>query len=289
MERKIAVLIASDNNEKTICPVIKEWKDKFPEAKIVVYDCGSTDKSVFLARQMGITVISSGDKKIALAKVAIDDIDADFCFMINGDGSCPIQYADEMLKNIYEKNLYIVSGDKLISEEYHEKYKNLYVRNDILAFFVNLFFVTTVQDIFTGYYLCRFPLYKNLPMSNRKYVRNIKIITYALSEKLNIGSVEIAEDKTEMPYHKISNLDCIQILLAISKAKWKYKPFLSCTILSVVFGIIWLINILNTDIFGSNLPPYVFWIFPIFSAVFLTTGLLLDIALRKKQKKRKKI
>ena len=52
MKKKIVVQIPCLNEEKGISHVIKQIKKQIPKSRIIVYDNGSKDKSVEIAKKM---------------------------------------------------------------------------------------------------------------------------------------------------------------------------------------------------------------------------------------------
>ena len=88
-KNKIVVQIPCLNEEKGISAVINEIKKKLPKSRIIVYDNGSNDNSVNVAKKCGAEVrfVDKKGKGNVVRRMFSDQIEADYFIMIDGDNT----------------------------------------------------------------------------------------------------------------------------------------------------------------------------------------------------------
>ncbi len=89
MKKKIVVQIPCLNEEKGIADVIKQIKKITPKSRIIVYDNGSKDRTVQIAKKNGAEVrfINKKRKGNVVRSMFSDKIDADYFVMVDGDNT----------------------------------------------------------------------------------------------------------------------------------------------------------------------------------------------------------
>ena len=99
MTKKVAVLLPSYNEEKTIGLTIDDVLSSVPEADVVVIDNNCTDHTVDVAGQFGVRVMSCArqGKGCAIRK-AFAEVDADYYVMIDSDYTYPARHIPEVLR-----------------------------------------------------------------------------------------------------------------------------------------------------------------------------------------------
>ncbi len=161
-----AVLIPCYNEEKTIRKVVRDWKKAIPEATIYVYDNNSIDHTAKIAEEEGAVVRKEYKQgKGNVIRSMFREIDAQCYIMIDGDDTYPAECGRQMMKEVLEKKMDMVVGDRL-SSTYFEQNKRLFHNfgNNLLRFFINRLFHSDIRDIMTGYRAFSYQFVKTFPV-----------------------------------------------------------------------------------------------------------------------------
>ena len=82
----IAVLVPCLNEEATVAQVIADFRESLPGSVIYVYDNGSTDRTVEIARSAGAMVCREPLKgKGNVVRRMFADVEADIYVLVDGD------------------------------------------------------------------------------------------------------------------------------------------------------------------------------------------------------------
>ena len=113
---RIAILVPSYNEAKTIRKVVEDWRSALPEAEIFVYDNNSTDGSDKIAEKAGATVryVRQQGKGNVIRKMFCEIV-ADCYVMVDGDHTYPADSAQKMVNAVLEDGVDMVVGDRLSS------------------------------------------------------------------------------------------------------------------------------------------------------------------------------
>src|SRR5688572_32905498 len=85
---EIAVIIPCLNEEQGIGGVVEDFRRALPGATIYVYDNGSTDRTIDVAREAGAIVRQEPRRgKGNVVRRMFADVDADVYLMVDGDGT----------------------------------------------------------------------------------------------------------------------------------------------------------------------------------------------------------
>src|SRR6266542_3591701 len=85
---EIAVLVPCLNEEHGIAGVIADFRRALPDATIYVYDNGSTDRTIEVAREAGAIVRQEPRRgKGNVVRRMFADVEADVYMMVDGDGN----------------------------------------------------------------------------------------------------------------------------------------------------------------------------------------------------------
>lgn len=113
MGKRVVVILPCLNEEKTISPVVKAYREVLPEADVYVYDNKSTDNTVKEALTAGAMVkYCEIPGKGAVLRRAFSDIDADIYVLADGDGTYPPEKVPEMVRLCEENRHAIVIGSR---------------------------------------------------------------------------------------------------------------------------------------------------------------------------------
>jgi glycosyltransferase involved in cell wall biosynthesis len=129
----VTVVIPTYNEEEGIGPTVEEIGKFYDDARIIVIDGNSTDKTVEIARKMGVKILTQKGKGkgLAIAQVLKQiNPEAEFLVLIDADFTYPAEHIPEMieiLKN--EPDVGMVIGNR-----FHPKFVFKKVVNNILYF-----------------------------------------------------------------------------------------------------------------------------------------------------------
>ncbi|HJJ55438.1 MAG TPA: glycosyltransferase, partial [Methanocorpusculum sp.] len=147
----VCVLIPTLNEEKTIGSVITDLKSHGYN-NIFVIDGNSSDNTRNIAQNLGASVeIQQSKGKGAAIIESISHINTKYLLMLDGDGTNPPQYADEMLKPIIDGNADHVIGNRLHEYEPGALTTLNRIGNSIMNLQFKLSSGVYMRDILSGY------------------------------------------------------------------------------------------------------------------------------------------
>ncbi|MFO1426688.1 MAG: glycosyltransferase family 2 protein [Steroidobacteraceae bacterium] len=114
LKPSIAVLVPCLNEEVAIARVIAGFRASLPEAVIFVYDNGSTDGTVRVAREAGAVVRSEPlrGKGNAMRRM-FADIEADVYVLVDGDDTYDASAAPMLIEKLLTESLDMVNASRV--------------------------------------------------------------------------------------------------------------------------------------------------------------------------------
>jgi glycosyltransferase involved in cell wall biosynthesis len=162
----VAVLIPCLNEAATISQVVRDFQQFIPQARVVVADNASTDKTGEIARQHGAEVLSvtRAGKGNAVCRM-FADIEADFYVLVDGDGTYDASAAPQMLQAAIRQSIDMVNGKRVTENnstgrEYRSGHK--FGNETLTRAFRNLFGLE-ITDALTGYRVMSKRFIKSFP------------------------------------------------------------------------------------------------------------------------------
>lgn len=223
-----AVLIPCYNEEKTIRKVVRDWKKAIPEATIYVYDNNSIDHTAKIAEEEGAVVRKEYKQgKGNVIRSMFREIDARCYIMIDGDDTYPAECGRQMMKEVLEKKMDMVVGDRL-SSTYFEQNKRLFHNfgNNLVRFFINRLFHSNIRDIMTGYRAFSYQFVKTFPVLSEGFEIETEMSIHAVDKNMHISNVIIEyRDRPEGSESKLNTYsDGFRVLRTIFRLYKNYKP-----------------------------------------------------------------
>lgn len=223
-----AVLIPCYNEEKTIRKVVRDWKKAIPEATIYVYDNNSIDHTAKIAEEEGAVVRREYKQgKGNVIRSMFREIDARCYIMIDGDDTYPAECGRQMMKEVLEKKMDMVVGDRL-SSTYFEQNKRLFHNfgNNLVRFFINRLFHSDIRDIMTGYRAFSYQFVKTFPVLSEGFEIETEMSIHAVDKNMHISNVIIEyRDRPEGSESKLNTYsDGFRVLRTIFRLYKNYKP-----------------------------------------------------------------
>ncbi len=238
MKKKIVVQIPCLNEEKGISSVIKQIKKIIPKSRIIVYDNGSTDKSVQIAKKHGAEVrfINKQGKGNVVRSMFSDQIDADYFVMIDGDNTYDVSKLNKMLESMEKFNYDMIVGKRVHNDS--QAYRKGHIMgNKFFTNFVNLFFGKDITDIFSGFRVFSKRFVKTFPVYSNEFEIEAELTIHALEQKLAVSEFEcLYSSRAQGSFSKLNTIkDGIKILKLILILIKDEKPLLFFSIFSLIF------------------------------------------------------
>jgi glycosyltransferase involved in cell wall biosynthesis len=269
---QIAVLIPCLNEEAAIREVVADFRAALPDALIFVYDNGSTDNTVAVARSAGAVVRSEPLKgKGNVVARMFADIEADVYVMVDGDNTYDAASAPALIDHLLTGSLDMVNGAR--EETSQAAYRRGHrLGNRVLTGLVAWVFGARFNDMLSGYRVMSKRFVKSFPALASGFETETELTVHALQLRTPIA--EVATPYRERPPSSSSKLrtipDGIRILRLITRLIREERPleFFSAVAMllaatSIVLGIP-----LVTEFYRTGLVPRL-------PTAVLATGLML--------------
>jgi len=239
---QVAVIIPCLNEEAAIPRVIADCRKHLPDALIFVYDNGSTDRTIAVAKAAGAIVRSEPLRgKGNVVRRMFADVEADIYVLADGDDTYEAASAPELIRKLTEESLDMINGAR------EEQSKDAYRRghrfgNRMLTGLVAWFFGERLGDLLSGYRVMSRRFVKSFPALARGFEIETELTVHALQLRLPIA--EVATPYKERPAASSSKLrsipDGLRILKLIARLIREERPL---EFFSVVAGLLAFVSI----------------------------------------------
>ena len=225
---KIVILIPCLNEEITIGKVIHDFQDAIPEAKIIVFDNNSTDRTAAITRECGAEVIpeSRPGKGHVIASMFMK-VDADYYVIVDGDDTYSAEHVRKLLEPVMQEQADMAVATRL-AEYTATSFRPLHIfGNNLVRRLVNWIFKSNLSDIMSGYRAYSRELVQSIPILSSGFEveteMTIRILDYGFRIK------EVPLPYRERPEGSVSKLrtfhDGFRVLAEIARIAKAYKPF----------------------------------------------------------------
>ena len=225
---KIVILIPCLNEEITIGKVIHDFQDAIPEAKIIVFDNNSTDRTAAIVRECGAEVIpESRPGKGHVVASMFRKVDADYYVIVDGDDTYSAEHVRKLLEPVMKEQADMAVAVRL-AEYTATSFRPLHVfGNNLVRRLVNWIFNSNLSDIMSGYRAYSRELVQSIPILSSGFEveteMTIRILDYGFRIK------EVPLPYRERPEGSVSKLrtfhDGFRVLAEIARIAKAYKPF----------------------------------------------------------------
>ena len=225
---KIVILIPCLNEEITIGKVIHDFQDTIPEAKIIIFDNNSTDRTAAIARECGAEVIP--ESRLGKGHVVASmfrKVDADNYVIVDGDDTYSAEHVWKLLEPVMKEQADMAVAVRL-AEYTATSFRPLHVfGNNLVRRLVNWIFNSNLSDIMSGYRAFSRELVQSIPILSSGFEveteMTIRILDYGFRIK------EVPLPYRERPEGSVSKLrtfhDGFRVLAEIARIAKAYKPF----------------------------------------------------------------
>ena len=168
-EPDIAVLIPCLNEEVTVGKVVADFRRALPDAVVFVYDNGSTDATVTVARAAGAVVRHEPLRgKGNVVRRMFADIEADVYVLVDGDDTYDAASAPALVRKLIEDTLDMVNAARVeISQDAYRRGHRF--GNLMLSRLVAWFFGERMSDMLSGYRVMSRRFVKSFPALGHRF------------------------------------------------------------------------------------------------------------------------
>lgn len=283
---RTAVLIPCLNEEEAITSVVRDFAAKLPGADIYVYDNGSTDRTVEVAREAGAIVSTETRRgKGNVVSRMFADIDADIYVLVDGDDTYDASAAPGMVQKLLDENLDMVVGIRDHEDDDQAYRAGHQTGNAVFNKFLGMVFEKTFSDIFSGYRVFSRRFVKTFPCLSRGFEIETEMSVHAITARIPAAEVVTTYYKRPEGSHSKLNTyrDGMKIMLTMINLLRHIFPlrFYACiaalfALLSISLGIPVVLQWLQTGLV-LKLPTAVLAAsVGIISCISLAIGIILN-------------
>lgn len=298
MSNNVVVQIPCLNEESTIGDVVRDFKQKLPRSKVIVYDNNSIDNSILLAKKNGaeVVVVNKKGKGNVVRRMFEDNLDYNYFIMIDADNTYDISNIKKNLNIMKNENFDMMVAKRIHSDSSAYR-KGHVIGNYFFSKFVNIIFGNDVTDIFSGFRIFSKRFIKTFPQTSSEFEIEAELTIHALEQKNRIGEFECKYKSR--PSGSLSKLntykDGLKILKLILILVKDEKPLLFFSIFSFLFfflslyiGIPIIHEFYLTGLVNKLPSAVLSGLLMVISFLFFFSGLILD-ALKKIKYENKRI
>ncbi|WP_320171749.1 glycosyltransferase family 2 protein [Maridesulfovibrio sp.] len=215
---KTAVLIPCLNEEGAIPKVVRDFARQLPGAEIHVYDNGSTDRTVEVARAAGAEVFSEPRRgKGNVVRRMFADVDADIYVLVDGDDTYDPSAATAMIEKLIAENLDMVVGIRDHENDDQAYRAGHQTGNAVFNKFLGVVFERTFTDIFSGYRVFSRRFVKTFPCLSHGFEIEMEMSIHSITARLPVAEVVTAYGKRPEGSHSKLNTyrDGLRILMTM--------------------------------------------------------------------------
>jgi glycosyltransferase involved in cell wall biosynthesis len=223
----IAVLVPCLNEAVAIGNVVRDFRLSLPNATIFVYDNGSTDRTVEIARNAGAVVrIEPLRGKGNVMRRMFADVEADVYVLVDGDDTYDAACAPALVDLLITGSLDMVNAARItnIKEAYRPGHR---FGNLLLTKLVMLSFGNRLADLLSGYRVFSRRFIKSFPALAAGFEIETELSIHALQLRMPIAELPVAyKDRPAGSASKLSTYkDGFRILRTIVYLVKEEKPF----------------------------------------------------------------
>jgi len=285
----VAVLIPCLNEAVAIANVVGGFKRSLPDATVFVYDNGSTDRTVEIARAAGAVVrVEPLRGKGNVMRRMFADVEADVYVLVDGDDTYDASRAPELVDLLVSRSLDMVNAARQseIKEAYRRGHR---FGNAVLTGLVTLAFGNRLTDLLSGYRVFSRRFVKSFPALAAGFEIETELSIHALQLRMPIAELTISyKERPQGSTSKLSTYkDGFRILRTIVYLVKEEKPFAffsfmagTIALLSLVLGAPVVVEFMRTGLVPKLPTALLAAALMILSFLAFTCGLILDTVSR---------
>ncbi|MFA6133408.1 MAG: glycosyltransferase [Phycisphaerae bacterium] len=190
---RIAVLIPCHNEEVAIGKVIDDFRAALPSAEIYVFDNCCTDRTAQIAQERGAVVIREGRKgKGFVVERMLNDIEADYCVMVDGDDTYDAAGAGRLLGPVLSGEADMAVAARM-QQSGPGSFPSLHrTGNHLVRRLINWIFGCKLTDILSGYRAFNRRVVQRVPVVSSGFEVETELTIQMLYYRLSIVEVPLA-------------------------------------------------------------------------------------------------
>ena len=203
----VSIVIPCLNEEKTLSQVIRDARESFSGVtpfEIVVADNGSTDRSLEIAKDMGVRVVEVPNRGYGFAlRGGFDYARGEFVLFGDGDNSYDFKEGPKLVSEIVRENVDMVIGTRLKGGLQRGAMPLLHrhVGTPVLTWLLNLLFRLRLSDCNSGFRVLRRKSLEKWRLSSTGMEFASELIIQCVKEGQQIREVPIHFRKTDRKSH----------------------------------------------------------------------------------------
>ncbi|MEM0196191.1 MAG: glycosyltransferase family 2 protein [Sulfolobales archaeon] len=233
-KKEVTVLIPTFMEEEAIGLVLSELKSE-GYTNILVVDGRSTDRTVEIAKSMGVEVTyQDGRGKADAIKTGLRYVRTPYVVVMDGDYTYDPKDIEKLLESMDEYDEVIGVRDRVNIPRVN-RFGNL-----VITWLFNLLFGTKLRDVCSGMYLLRTDVAREVGFESRGFSVEVEIAAHVASTGGRIGEVEISYRK-RIGRPKLRKVHGLQIATTAVKLMLKYNPtffFFLASSLALIPGVV---------------------------------------------------
>jgi glycosyltransferase involved in cell wall biosynthesis len=232
LKPEIAIIVPCLNEEAAIAKVIDDFRRHVPDCVVFVYDNGSKDRTVDVARERGAIVrVEPLKGKGNVVRRMFADIEADVYVMVDGDATYDAAAAPALIDKLLRESLDMVTGTRV--EQGEKAYRRGHrFGNWLLTTLVAKIFGERSTDMLSGYRVMSRRFVKSFPALSAGFEIETELTVHALQLRLPIADEPTNYgDRPEGSTSKLSTFkDGFRILKTIGQLVREEipMPFFGC-------------------------------------------------------------
>jgi glycosyltransferase involved in cell wall biosynthesis len=233
---KVAVIVPCLNEAASIGKVVEDFRAAVPDARIVVVDNASADRTGEVARAAGAEVVRETrlGKGFALLAGLRHATPADIFIMVDGDGTYPAAAATTLIARIQD-GADMAIGTRLHASDDGQFRTGHSLGNRLFITVVRVLFGIRTRDLFSGYRALSCRLLQLSPLIARGFEIEAELSIQAFTNGFRVDEVPISYSARGIG--SVSKLHTIRdgyrILIAILAFFRDYRPLTSFGLLAL--------------------------------------------------------
>lgn len=233
----VVVLLPCRNEESAVADTIRAFRMALPNARLYVYDNGSTDRTAEVAAVAGGTVRSEPARgKGNVVRRMFADIEADIYVLADGDGTYEAAATASMIERLRAENLDMVVGVRQEAEG-QNAYRTWHrAGNTLLNWLINTLFGGSFTDICSGFRAMSRRFVKSFASVSKGFEIETEMTIHCL--QYDIPCAELPTRYVERAHGSVSKLrtwrDGSRILFAIAIMLKEVHPLRFFTMVGIL-------------------------------------------------------
>ena len=188
----VAVLIPCHNEEAAIGKVIDDFRAQLPDARIVVFDNNSTDRTAEIARARSAQVYREPRQgKGSVVEAMFDKVQADLYVMVDGDDTYPADQVGKLLEPVRNGSADMAVGARLADDK-DQAFRPLHVAgNALVRRLINVVFHSSFTDILSGYRAFNRRFARTVPVVSAGFEIETELTVQALYHRMAVVEVPV--------------------------------------------------------------------------------------------------